>query len=132
LISKGVKLALAHLTGDYLLQSHWMANEKVGGLKPALVHGTIYGLCHLPVTRNPAKLLVIGGTHVVIDYFRLAKYVSWAKNQISPKSHRHPYNDKLVAGYPEGTPPWMATWLMIIVDNTMHLLINVATTKGDK
>jgi hypothetical protein len=131
MISKGTKLALGHLAGDYLLQSHWMANEKVGGIKPALAHGTVYALCHLPVTHDPIKLAIIGGTHVVIDYFRLAKHVSWAKNQLSPKKYRHPYNDKLVAGYPEGTPPWLATWLMIITDNTIHLIINVLTTKED-
>lgn len=131
MISKGTKLALGHLAGDYLLQSHWMANEKVGGMKPAIAHGAVYALCHLPVTRNPLKLAIIGGTHSLIDYYRLAKYVSWAKNQLAPKEYRHPYNDKLVAGYPEGTPPWLATWLMIFVDNTMHLMINVATTKDD-
>lgn len=130
-MSKGIKLALAHLAGDYLLQSHWMAVGKVGGIKPALAHGLVYGLCHLPVTRHPGKLLIIGGTHVVIDYFRLAKYVSWAKNQIAPKSSRHPYSDKLVSGYPEGTPDYLATWLMIATDNTMHLLINAVTTKDD-
>lgn len=127
-----MKLLLAHLVGDYLLQPHWMSQEKTTSWPPAVVHGLIYGLCHLPITRNPAKLAVIAGTHIVVDRYRLAKYVSWAKNQVGPKQYRHPYNDKLVAGYPEGTPPWLATWLMIISDNTMHLMINTITTKDNE
>jgi hypothetical protein len=29
-------------------------------------------------------------------------------------------------GYPPDTPPWLAVWLMIIADNTIHVLINSA------
>ncbi len=31
---------LAHLVGDYLIQSDWMATEKVKRWWPAIVHGT--------------------------------------------------------------------------------------------
>lgn len=129
-MSKGLKLALAHLAGDYLLQTHWMATEKTKRWSPAVAHGLVYGLCHLPVTRNPAKLAVIAGTHMVLDRYRLAKHWSWAKNQLAPKDFRYDF-DKSVAGYPEGTPDWLATWLMIISDNSFHLLINALTTKDD-
>jgi len=130
MISKGVKLALAHLFGDYILQTHWMATQKTERWSPAVVHGLVYGLCHLPVTRHPAKLAVIAGTHIVLDHYRLAKQLSWAKNQLAPKEYRYDF-DENVAGYPPGTPPWLATWLMIITDNTIHLGINTLATKDD-
>jgi hypothetical protein len=76
---------LAHLVGDYLLQSDWMATEKTRRWWPAVVHGAVYSLPFLLVTRSPWALLVIGGTHVVLDRFRVAKYVIWAK-----KPHRTP------------------------------------------
>lgn len=134
MITKGTKLMLAHLAGDYILQSHWMSQKKTSEWTPALAHGLIYGACHLTVTRSPAKLAVIAGTHAVIDRYRLAKHVSWAKNQVGPKGTQYPWGEPTKAnnGFPEDTPPWLSTWLMIITDNAIHLAINALTTKDDK
>ncbi len=30
----------------------------------------------------------------------------------------------MATGYPSATPAWLAVWLLIIADNTLHLLIN--------
>jgi hypothetical protein len=116
-------IILAHLTGDYLVQTHHQAVEKTGAWGPALAHAVTYTACHLPLTRSPWRLALIGGTHAVIDRYRLAKHVVWAKNQLAPASHRPPHT---ATGYPEETPAWLATWLMIAADNTLHLLINAA------
>jgi len=102
-------ILLAHLVGDYLIQSHWMTVEKTKRWWPAIVHATTYGLPFLLITQSPAAMAVIVGTHAVIDRYRLARHVVWAKNQLAPAGHR---------------PAWLAVWLLIIADNTLHLLIN--------
>jgi hypothetical protein len=117
-------LLLAHLVGDYLLQSHWMATEKTKRWWPAVVHALTYGLPFLLVTRSPLALAVIVGTHAVIDRYRLARHLVWAKNQLAPASHRPSWADARATGYPSDTPPWLAVWLLIIADNTVHLAIN--------
>lgn len=113
--------ALAHLTGDYVLQSSWMATEKLTDIRIAALHGATYAACFLPITRNWKALAVIGGTHAVIDRWRLAKYVAWGKNQIAPKRYRFAPS---ATGYRTDAPDWLAMWLLFITDNTMHMLIN--------
>jgi len=119
-------VVMAHLVGDYLLQTHWMAVEKTSRWSAAIAHGLTYTLPFLFATQSPAALAVIAGTHIVIDRYRLARHVVWLKNQFAPRSAR-PVWGKDVAGYPEGTPAWLATWLLIIADNTLHLLINLGS-----
>jgi hypothetical protein len=104
---------LAHLWGDYILQSHWMANEKTKRMLPAVIHGVCYTLPFILLTRSAAALAVIFLTHVAIDRYRLANWVSRLKNGCWTAS-----------GYPDDTPPWLWVWLMIAADNTMHLTIN--------
>lgn len=112
---------LAHAMGDYVIQSDWMAAEKTKRSLPAILHAASYAACFLTLTRSPKALIVIGGTHFVIDRWRLAKHVGWAKNQIAPEDFRPGHT---ATGYGEDKPDWMAVWLTIITDNTMHLLIN--------
>lgn len=113
--------ALAHLIGDYVVQSDWMATEKTSRHLPAAIHGATYAACFLPLTRDWRALAIIGGTHAVIDRYRLAKHVAWAKNQLAPARYRPPHT---ATGYSPEKPDWMGVWLMFIIDNTMHLLIN--------
>lgn len=117
---------IAHFVGDYLIQSDWMALEKTKRWWPAVVHATTYGLPFLLATRSLWALALIVGTHAVIDHYRLARHVVWAKNFIAPRSYWHPWNECSGTGYHEDRPPWMAVWLMIIADNTMHIVINSA------
>lgn len=112
---------LAHLVGDYLLQTHHQATAKTSAWGPALAHAATYTVAHLPLTRSPWRLAIIGGTHAVIDRYRLARHVVWAKNQLAPAAYRPGHTP---TGYPEETPAWLAVWLLIAADNTMHLLIN--------
>jgi hypothetical protein len=113
---------VAHLVGDYLLQSHWMATRKTKEHFAAFVHATAYCWPFLFLipdgVRGVLALALIGGTHFVIDRWRLARFVVWAKN-----GARGPMT---ATGYPDDVPPWLATWLLIIADNVLHILINGA------
>jgi hypothetical protein len=111
---------LAHLVGDYVVQTDWMATQKTSRWSPALAHAVTYAACFLPVTRSWKALAVIGGTHAVIDRYRLAKHVAWAKNQLAPAEYRPPHT---ATGYRDEAG-WLGFALLIITDNTMHLLIN--------
>lgn len=124
--AQALGLLLAHLAGDYLIQSHWMALEKTKRWWPALAHALTYGLPFLLVTQSPAALTTIVGTHAVIDRYRLARHIVWAKNLLAPKPYRQAWADCRTTGYPDATPPWLAAWLLIIADNTIHLAINAA------
>jgi hypothetical protein len=117
---------LLHFVGDYLTQSHWMATEKTKRWLPAAIHAGVYGLPFLLVTRSPAALAVIVGTHAVIDRYRLARHVVWVKNLMAPAGHRHSWSECSTTGYPAATPAWLAVWLLIIADNTIHVAINSA------
>lgn len=143
---------IAHLVGDYVLQYDWMATEKVKQSMAAAAHALTYTLPFLFITHSFAALTVIAGTHFVIDRWRLARYVCWIKNWLDPQALqwlgkmaiwlgdpdmdkfdrdlftlRHPPAlDKTTTGYGPEKPAWMAVWLLIITDNTMHLLCNGA------
>lgn len=120
---------LAHLWGDYLLQSQWMAVNKTRKLWIAFVHAICYGLAFIPVlyftpVHHPVLvLLVIVGTHAPIDRYRLIRYVIWAKNWISPEGFL-PWSNCTVTGYNDNAPEWLTKWLLFISDNTLHLTIN--------
>lgn len=120
----GLWIVLAHLAGDYLIQSDWMATEKTKRWWPAIAHGLTYTLPYLLITQSPVALAVIAGTHIIIDHYRLARHVAWFKNQIAPKAFRSEWHDCKGTGYPSDKPTFMAVWLMIIADNTIHLAIN--------
>lgn len=163
---------LCHLFGDYVLQSDWMAQNKTKAFWPAWVHAWVYSLPFAliggihRVSWNPRlwdllPWFVIFGTHFLIDRYRLARYVVYAKNWLGPKkfwyrhilSGRPTWTDDVEeikhsrgddfkvddyyiwhgpmpplwacpTGYPPTVPPWMAVWLLIIADNTLHLTIN--------
>jgi len=118
---------LAHLVGDYLLQGDWMANEKTKRWFPAVVHGFVYTLPFIFITQSIPALLIICLTHIVIDRYRLAKYVIWFINQIGPKAYRYSWAEgKENSGYTASKPAFISVWLLFIVDNTIHLLINTA------
>lgn len=116
---------LCHLLGDYVLQSSWMANNKVRRWFPAIVHACVYFLPFFFIIHpSPTATLVIIGTHALIDRFRIARYMAYANHFLAPPRDWKTWADCNVTGYHKDTPPFLATWLMIIVDNTMHLAIN--------
>lgn len=122
-------MVIAHLVGDYMVQSDWMAVEKTKKSAAALAHVVLYTLPFLAITRSTAALAFILGTHFVIDRWRLARYVCWAKNWLAPSGWNKPWAECQATGYTPDKPAWMAVWLLIVVDNTMHVICNaVAST----
>src|SRR6185369_539474 len=80
---------IAHALGDYLLQSGWMALNKTKSWIPATVHGIVYAIPFILILHpSLAALAVIVGTHIVIDHYRLARYVCWTKEWFSPRRPR--------------------------------------------
>lgn len=115
---------MAHMVGDYMIQSHWMANEKTRRWWPAVLHGVTYTLPFALITQSWPALVVIAGTHVVIDHWRLARYVVWFRNQLAPFAWRPSLAE--ATGTPASAPVWLSTWLLFIADNVIHMVINVA------
>lgn len=114
-----------HLIGDYFLQSTWMAQNKVVRWWPAIVHVGVYSIPFILVFHPSAlALLLITVSHAFIDRYRLAKYVCYTSHFLAPASAWKPWKECRVTGYHETVPVWLATTLMIVVDNSMHLAIN--------
>ena len=117
-----------------------MANEKTKRAFPALAHAVVYSLPFLMLGPSPLAFAVILGTHFLIDRYRLARYVCWAKNWLAPWQFIDtpdqstfgspvyqptlPWRYCTATGYPPDRPAWLAVWLMIAADNTLHLAIN--------
>ena len=118
---------LLHLIGDYVTQTDWMARAKVSKTFAALCHAVVYALPFLLLSRSPAAIVVIAATHFLIDRFRLARYVAFAKNKATDWSLK--WADCRAAGFPPDVPPGHAFWLMILIDNTIHLTINYAALR---
>jgi hypothetical protein len=112
---------LLHLWGDYITQTDWMAQEKTKRNLAAFVHALVYSLPFFLITSLQA-VLIIGITHYFIDRYRLARYVVFAKNWITNRNLA--WADCNATGYHKDTPAWLAFWLLIIADNTLHLTIN--------
>mgnify|MGYP000950012263 CR=1 FL=1 len=125
---------VAHLVGDYILQSHWMATEKTKRSAAAAIHAVTYTLPFLLITQSVAAIVAICGTHFLIDRFRLARFIVWAKNgpfSIVPyfhdgalDGHEVRWKPVTATGYQDDVPPWLAVWLLIWADNTLHIVIN--------
>lgn len=113
---------LLHLIGDYVTQTDWMATEKTKRDVAAVAHATVYGLPFFILTSSSNAMFVIFFTHYLIDRYRLARYVVFAKNWITNRELK--WADCSATGYPSNMPLWLSIWLMIIADNTMHLTIN--------
>lgn len=159
-------MVLAHMVGDYCLQSDWMATEKRTRNLAAVVHAVCYTLPFLFLTTDVTALAVICVTHGVIDRWALARYVVWVKNFLAVprlvwvgpwglRSQRwgkvddavgrvvhagmsvappgasprlkfpvRPWRECRVTGFPADRPVWLASWLLIIVDNLLHVVLN--------
>ncbi len=113
---------VCHLVGDYLLQSDWMAQNKTKNSFAAFVHVCTYALPFLFLSPSLPTMMILMGTHFVIDRWRLARYVVWFKNFLGPGNLS--WKECQVTGYPPNREPWMAVWLLIIADNIIHILIN--------
>jgi len=118
---------LLHLIGDYVTQTEWMAKKKLESLPAALLHAGVYSLPFFLITSSVPAVAVIFASHAVIDHYRLARFLVYAKNWTMDRGLR--WADCAVTGYHKDTPAWLATALLIAVDNTTHLTINYAALR---
>ena len=107
-----------------MIQTHHMAVMKTQQWGPAILHGVTYTLPFLLITQSIPALLIICVTHIIIDHYRLARHVVWAKNHLAPRKFWPEKKDLYTTGSPDTAPVWMATWVMIVADNALHLAIN--------
>jgi Protein of unknown function (DUF3307) len=107
---------LAHLVGDYIFQSHWMATNKTKRSTAAVIHAATYTAPFVVISQNLYALAFICISHFVIDRWRLARFIVWLKNG--------PWLPITATGYQDDVPPWLSVWLLIIADNTIHLACN--------
>jgi hypothetical protein len=124
-----------HAIGDYILQSDRMAQNKTKSHLWAFIHALSYSLLFVMQVRSLAAWLVIFGSHFLIDRYRLARYVVYLKNWPTYIDAFDPADGKTrrvqlawadcsQTGYPHERPAWLSTWLLIIADNILHVLIN--------
>jgi lysine/ornithine N-monooxygenase len=66
----------------------------------------------------PVGLLL---SHLVGDYLLQTHHQATEKTRAWGPEVAH-----TATGYPADTPAWLAVWLLIVADNTCHLLINAA------
>jgi hypothetical protein len=119
---------LAHVIGDYLLQSDWMARYKTTRSFPAVVHALAYSVPFLVLRPALLSWLLIASSHFVIDRWRLARYLCWAGGLLAPPPHRS-WRECEMTGFPADREPWMSAWLLIIADNTLHVVINALSLR---
>lgn len=135
---------IAHLCGDYVLQSHTMALRKTTDIRWALIHALVYGIPFLFLVTHFWQWLFIVGTHALIDRYGIARrWCQWygvgfpglwwkPKNCVCGRrldEHNLSEIDTGVCKNPKpeefpAPPPFLGVWLVIIVDNTLHLFIN--------
>lgn len=58
---------ILHLIGDYVIQSHWMAENKTKRDWPAIVHAIVYGSAFLTIVPSFWSLGAIIWSHYFID-----------------------------------------------------------------
>ena len=111
-----------HLFGDYITQTDKMAKTKTASWLWAIIHAIVYTLPFMLLTMSLPALLIIFASHAVIDRYRLVRYLIFAKNWVSDRGMK--WSECSGTGFHSSAPPWLAFWLMIIVDNTCHIIIN--------
>jgi hypothetical protein len=122
----------AHMVGDYILQSHYMATNKTKSSRVALYHAATYAVPFLLLRPSFLALVIIIGSHFVIDRYRLARHVVAFKNLFfsTPAEYeRLSVEIDMATGFPKDCPPFLAVWLLIIVDNLIHIFLNAIALK---
>lgn len=108
-----MELLLAHLTGDFLIQNDWMAQNKKSSNLACTVHVASYMLPFLFLGLAWWQLLAIAGQHWIQDR---TSFVKW-------------YMEFM--GSSDFAKPPLAPWSIFVVDMTFHLLfIGVVVSVG--
>ena len=101
-------LLIAHLIGDYLFQTSWMAMNKHAKWLPLFVHSFVYTAV-IAIASFVAfeglswwAILFVFVTHVIVD--RRTIVLWWVKNIMR-------------------TDPKQVGWLVIMVDQVFHIIV---------
>lgn len=119
---------LAHLIGDYVLQSHFLALNKKKSSNPnssyyCTIHALLYCIPFLLFGYGILSVILIGIAHYFVDHSDdLIPTLIKTKNEMLDIEDKYDYTDE--TGFPADTPAYLSTWLNIIMDNTVHLTIN--------
>jgi len=100
----------AHLIGDYLLQTDWMARNKKGSTIACLTHVLVYMLPFCFTHMAWWQLLLIGSQHFLQDRTHfVARYMRFTGSRVF------------------SAPPY-SPWSVIVVDNVFHILFIACVT----
>ena len=105
-------LLLAHIVGDWLLQTEWQANNKIHKWQALLSHVIVYHLVILAVLiawfgfRNTTVYItvaVLAVTHAVLDLRRPVEWImKMLRHSVTNQSER---------------------WLVIVIDQSIHIIL---------
>ena len=103
---------IAHLFGDFVFQTDWMAENKgkfnrIGWLS-CIIHCMVYTLPFLLITLDWSKILLIFLSHFIVDKFRLAFHYCGFAN----------------VGARFDFTNWLKIYLIFMVDMAVHLGCN--------
>lgn len=76
-----VKLLFAHLVGDYVLQSNYIAETKSSYIYHLFVHCVLYCLPFYVMKLAGFEVLYIFLTHIVVDFLKTRKKIGYAMDQ---------------------------------------------------
>jgi hypothetical protein len=100
----GLHWIYAHLVGDFLIQTDWMANGKKRSSWICFVHVATYMIPFLFTSLSWLQLACIAAEHFLQDRTRI---VEWFMKHAGKNSFAEP---------PKGP------WSLIVVDNIFHIL----------
>lgn len=117
---------ICHLVGDFCLQNDWMASKKRMDSFCCAAHVAVYTAVFLVLTWNILALALIAGTHFAIDRCGLA--MKWCElyGVGSPWDRIVDEDTGEVCGIRPSEPAYKNFWLVVIVDQTFHLVCNYA------
>lgn len=117
---------VAHLVGDYLIQTEWMVARKTKNLYVAILHALSYSLPFLFFTHSWLAMFVIIWTHSVIDRLSLARYICAWKNGRRVPTTRSGLTEPTHEAITTDSVKQLAinAWIFILIDNMMHITIN--------
>lgn len=98
-----VHILMAHLFGDFILQSDWMAVNKKKSSFVCLAHVVTYLLPFLFCAFTWWQLILIGAQHFIQDRTKL---IAWFLR---------------VTGKQQFALPPLAPWSLIVTDNIFHI-----------
>jgi len=130
-----LKLILGHLIGDYILQTDYMALNKVRpdlkGYWSCFLHCLIYSICvacligsgHAYMGQVPWIVLMVFVAHFPIDKFSFGKL--WLK-YILKKNHPSTLTETPNTIINNSIRLFYYNFVYVVVDNTFHLIFMVA------